>query len=213
MSPTKMAFLGPNDFLILGVDKVGKGVVQRITNGQLIQPPLASIFVGADPPGCVCGISIKKDLNGTTSVFIHYYIKNSINGSSPVGIYVYKYEFTNNKLEDPQRIFYLPIVGQSIHNGGGIMIGPDNNLYIPVGELDGKRTKAQNTRNGPDVDGSSGILRITENGHPAQHNPLGNDTLLNMYYAYGIRNSFGIDFDPVSGKLWATENGPRYGDE
>lgn len=34
-----------------------------------------------------------------------------------------------------------------------------------------------------------------------------------MYYPYGIRNSFGIDFDPVSRKLWATENGPRYGDE
>ena len=34
-----------------------------------------------------------------------------------------------------------------------------------------------------------------------------------MYYAYGLRNSFGIDFDPVSGKLWDTENGPGFGDE
>lgn len=36
---------------------------------------------------------------------------------------------------------------------------------------------------------------------------------LNYYYAYGIRNSFGIDFDPVTGDLWDTENGPAYGDE
>jgi glucose/arabinose dehydrogenase len=36
---------------------------------------------------------------------------------------------------------------------------------------------------------------------------------LNKYYAYGIRNSFGIDFDPVTGKLWDTENGPGFGDE
>jgi glucose/arabinose dehydrogenase len=36
---------------------------------------------------------------------------------------------------------------------------------------------------------------------------------LNLYYAYGIRNSFGIDFDPVTGKLWDTENGEGYGDE
>jgi len=36
---------------------------------------------------------------------------------------------------------------------------------------------------------------------------------LNLYYAYGIRNSFGIDFDPVTGNLWDTENGPDYGDE
>ena len=33
------------------------------------------------------------------------------------------------------------------------------------------------------------------------------------YYAYGIRNSFGMDFDPVTGKLWDTENGPAFGDE
>jgi glucose/arabinose dehydrogenase len=42
---------------------------------------------------------------------------------------------------------------------------------------------------------------------------LGNEGLLGNYYAYGIRNSFGIDFDPVTGLLWDTENGPDYGDE
>ena len=42
---------------------------------------------------------------------------------------------------------------------------------------------------------------------------LGETHPLNMYYAYGIRNGFGMDFDPVTGNLWDTENGPRYGDE
>ena len=36
---------------------------------------------------------------------------------------------------------------------------------------------------------------------------------LDKYYAYGIRNSFGIDFDPLTRNLWDTENGPTYGDE
>jgi aldose sugar dehydrogenase len=36
---------------------------------------------------------------------------------------------------------------------------------------------------------------------------------LSKYYAYGIRNSFGIDFDPLTGNLWDSENGPGYGDE
>lgn len=36
---------------------------------------------------------------------------------------------------------------------------------------------------------------------------------LSKYYAYGIRNSFGIDFDPLTGNLWDSENGPVYGDE
>jgi glucose/arabinose dehydrogenase len=40
-----------------------------------------------------------------------------------------------------------------------------------------------------------------------------NNDWIKYYYAYGIRNSFGIDFDPVTGNLWDTENGPSYGDE
>ena len=37
--------------------------------------------------------------------------------------------------------------------------------------------------------------------------------IISKYYAYGIRNSFGLDFDPITGKLWDTENGPTFGDE
>jgi glucose/arabinose dehydrogenase len=36
---------------------------------------------------------------------------------------------------------------------------------------------------------------------------------LNNIYAYGVRNSFGMDFDPVSGVLWDTENGAGSFDE
>jgi glucose/arabinose dehydrogenase len=34
-----------------------------------------------------------------------------------------------------------------------------------------------------------------------------------LYYAYGIRNSFGFTFDPVTENMWDSENGPDYGDE
>ena len=37
--------------------------------------------------------------------------------------------------------------------------------------------------------------------------------MLRYYFAYGIRNGFGMDFDPLTGKLWDTENGPAHGDE
>ena len=41
------------------------------------------------------------------------------------------------------------------------------------------------------------------------------ETSSSKYYQYanGIRNSFGLDFDPVTGTLWDTENGPAFGDE
>ena len=68
---------------------------------------------------------------------------------------------------------------------------------------------------GPPADNTSGILRVTQDGQAVQKPPLGGQDTgpLNLYYAYGIRNSFGMDFDPVTKKLWDTENGPNYGDE
>ena len=39
------------------------------------------------------------------------------------------------------------------------------------------------------------------------------NVLMHKYYAYGIRNSFGIAFDPLTGNLWQTENGANQYDE
>jgi glucose/arabinose dehydrogenase len=36
---------------------------------------------------------------------------------------------------------------------------------------------------------------------------------LSKYFAYGIRNSFGLTFDPVAKNIWDTENGPASNDE
>ena len=36
---------------------------------------------------------------------------------------------------------------------------------------------------------------------------------MHKYYAYGVRNSFGITFDPLTGNLWQTENGADSYDE
>jgi glucose/arabinose dehydrogenase len=102
------------------------------------------------------------------------------------------------------------------------LIGPDKYLYITVGELDNGRTlsneksKALNNESkaADNPDGRGGILRIDQNGQPiGAHGILGDYDPLNKYYAYGIRNSFGMDFDPLTGNLWDTENGPFWGDE
>jgi aldose sugar dehydrogenase len=88
-----------------------------------------------------------------------------------------------------------------------------------------------NFNNGIEPDGRGGILRITQDGKTVQaengtriqqlkgmkmeegEGILGDTHPLNKYYAYGIRNSFGMDFDPVTGRLWDTENGAGFGDE
>ena len=67
--------------------------------------------------------------------------------------------------------------------------------------------------NGVEPDGRSGILRITQDGQPVGPGILGDSIPLSLYYAYGIRNSFGLAVDPVTSKLWDTENGPGNSDE
>jgi plastocyanin len=63
-------------------------------------------------------------------------------------------------------------------------------------------------------DGSSSILRFTPNGDPVDGGGLLGDTHpLDKYYAYGIRNSFGIAHDPITGNIWMTDNGARCCDE
>ena len=117
-----------------------------------------------------------------------------------------------NKLVNPVLLMELPADPGPIHNGGKLVVGPDNNVYFTIGDLLSHRSATQNFPNTTAYNGSSGIYRITQDGKPVQA-ILGDIDPLDKYYAYGIRNSFGMDFDPVTGKLWDTENGPDTDDE
>jgi glucose/arabinose dehydrogenase len=145
-------------------------------------------------------------------------------GSKKCGNYLYRYELDakNNKLVAPQLIASLPGLPGPSHNGGKLLMDKEKNLFVTIGDLQttkfnqnktGYDTKAQNIINGTVPDGRAGILRITQDGKPVGNGTLGVDYPLNLYYAYGIKNSFGIGLDPVTDNLWDTENGPQFGDE
>ena len=121
---------------------------------------------------------------------------------------------------NPQQLLSIKVFPDDSHQGGIIDLGPDGNIYVTVGDfhpfpLKGElyKTLAQNFEDGEMPDGRGGILRISPDGSTVDGGILGEEYPLNLYYSYGIRNSFGIDFDPVTGYLWDTENGPDYGDE
>ncbi|HEX5519086.1 MAG TPA: PQQ-dependent sugar dehydrogenase [Candidatus Nitrosocosmicus sp.] len=58
------------------------------------------------------------------------------------------------------------------------------------------------------------MLELSQDGKPVRNSIFSNNKYpLNLYYAYGIRNSFGLALDPITRMLWDTENGPDYGDE
>ena len=223
-SPTSMTFLGPSDILVL---EKNTGNVLRVLNGKILGSPLLHANVAtAFIEWGLLGIAITRHDQGEEGkpisyVFLYYTVPGpSINAAAATadGNRLYRYELVNNELVNAKLLLNLPAnspnpLAESNHNGGKVLIGPDQNVYIVIGDVGGHKGQAQNVKRGLPLDGTSGILRVTQDGQPVSDPPLGDAYPADLYYAYGIRNSFGIDFDPVTGKLWDTENGPTYGDE
>ena len=204
---TSMAFLAPDDILVL---EKNTGKVQRIVNGSLEQNPLLQVKVATEVELGMLGIAISKNQQGKTFVFLYYSEANS--SGIVIGNRLYRYELIDNKLVNPLLLLNLPatspIVGhENNHNGGKVVIGPDNNVYLVVGDVGGRMGNIQNIMRGSSPDGTSGILRVTQDGKSVHNGPFGSSVPNILYYAYGIRNSFGFDFDPVTGNLWDSENG------
>jgi aldose sugar dehydrogenase len=207
-SPTSMIFLGDNNMLILEKD----GQVRLVANGILQEQPVLQVSVSTESERGLLGITTSNGSGGqgTTSVFLYY------TEGDPLRNRVYKYQWNGQSLINPDLILDLPAEPGPNHDGGKISIGPDGYLYAIIGDLnhDGQ---LQNFPDGPPPDDTGSIFRVnTEDGSAAPNNPFlnnGGDNVLSKYYAYGIRNSFGIDFDPLTGNLWDAENGPASYDE
>ncbi len=127
------------------------------------------------------------------------------------------------------------------HNGGVLRFGPDGKLYVIMGD-NGRRGFMQNLPCGPtltcpgplvaddqfggpehdDAHFTGIILRLNDDGTTPTDNPYSNiqpaqsaqaSENVKKIFAYGIRNGFGMDFDPVGGSLWTQENGDDAFDE
>lgn len=226
--PTGIAFLDDNDILLL---EKNTGIVYRIIDGNVTNAVIQLNVSSKDERGLL-GIAVTgndESKQDDRLVFLYYTycpkVKANVNSTSQgCGNYVYRYKFDteNSKLIEPQLILTLPALPGPSHNGGVLELDEDENLYVAVGDLQSTRfnknqtgydTKAQNIVNGTEPDGRAGILKLTQDGKPVGNGLIGEEYPLNLYYAYGVKNSFGIDIDPVSGTLWDTENGPQFGDE
>ena len=229
--PTSMAFLKSGDVLVL--EKLN-GTVRKIVNGSLLPEPILDVSVATVDTRGMLGIAVaRNETRGADYVFLYFTeagiglgdgkdrcrvfsdcITDGVN--QPLGNMLYRFELSNdeNTLVNKKLLMNFSALPGATHNGGKMVIGPDNNIYLIIGDADAKATIVTNNKKNNKIDGRAGILALDHDGNPAFKNGIiGDKDPLNRYYAYGIRNGFGLDFDPVTGNLWDTENGPGYGDE
>jgi glucose/arabinose dehydrogenase len=106
-----------------------------------------------------------------------------------------------SRIDRGQETVLLTTTSSVRHNGGRIIILPDRSLFVSVGEND-KGYPAQ------DPDSLLGkILHILPDGSAAPGNPHG------RLYSLGHRNVYGLAYDPMLNRLFATENGNAERDE
>ena len=200
--PTSMLFLDQNNILVLEKD----GNVRLVSNGMLQAQPLVSLTVDSKNERGLLGAERVGE-----SVFLYATVKDG-----EVINRIYKYTLAGAELTNEEVFMDLPGTPATNHQGGKLAVSNDGYLYSVTGELQ-RDGKDQNIVNGPDPDFSGAILKINPNdGSPAPNNPFQGDNPndpLNWYQAYGIRNSFGLGVDPVTGTLWDTENGAQSYDE
>ena len=201
--PTSMLFLDKNNIIVLEKD----GNVRLVSNGILQPQPLLSLNVDTKNERGLLGIERVGE-----NIFLYATVKDG-----QVINRIFKYTLSAGPELTHQEVFMdLPGTPGTNHQGGKLAVSSDGYLYSVTGELQ-RNGKDQNIINGPDPDFSGAILKINPNdGSPAPNNPFKGDNAndpLNWYQAYGIRNSFGLGVDPVTGTLWDTENGEKSHDE
>jgi len=210
--PTSMRFLDENNILVL---QKNDGQVRLVSDGEPRKEPVMRADVANEVERGLLGVAIWNGSNDT-SVFL--YMTEKDDDVIRNRVYKYSYNWDDKTLAGRTLILDLPGEPGPYHNGGKIAIGDDGYLYVVIGDTALGGGRLDNQASGREPDDKSVVLRVDrDTGMPAQDNPFyrhgGEMEKLKRYYAYGIRNSFGLDFDPVSHSLWITENGPDRYDE
>ena len=188
---TTMTFVG-DDILFL---QKSDGQVRLIQNGTLQTEPVLDVNVNSVGEKGMLGIT-----SVGSSVYL-YFTESEKDGCDALGNRIYKYNWDGEQLINPILLEELP--SNISHNGGAMVAGLDDQAYAVIGDtlryalLQNKPIKWLDDS---DIDfKDNGVILELETEKP--------------YFAMGVRNSFGLAIDPVTGNLWATENGDDDFDE
>jgi len=172
-------------------------------NGTLLPTPFATVnpIFNTGEAGLL-GIALDPAFSSNNYVYVYYTYRDT--GSFTHG-HIVRYTASGNTGTSPKDIFDVTSSAPNTvyHNGGYIKFGPDGKLYAMVGEFhQGQQAQNQSSMTGK-------MLRMNSDGSVPSDNPIAGS----LDYAWGIRNSFGFDFDSSNNRLVATMAGPSSDDK
>ena len=162
-------------------------------------------------------INVPAQQADVNKVYVFMYMTEADSEGRVTGNNVYRFIWdpVEKVLQDKTLIIGLPGDPGPSHNSGKVIVDHRGYLFAVIGDVNRVGSIMQNIVEAATPDNTSVILRLNLDGSFAQDNPFvsyGRETL-DRYYAYGVRNSFGLAIDPLTGTLWDTENGANTNDE
>lgn len=196
--PVAIAFPDDGSGRIFFTEK-NNGKVRVAHGDSLVTAPFVTVSVTGGSERGLLGIALHPQFADSPYVYIYY------TRSTDQRNQIVRYLASGDLGTNPETLLVTTQTPTQNHNGGNIHFGPDGKLYVTIGDYLNPPHSQDTTR---------GIMpgkihRLNPDGSVPSDNPFPGNSL----YAYGLRNSFDFAFDPVSGKCYATENGPSCNDE
>ncbi len=216
-NPTTFTWIGPGEMFVI---QKHNGKVRWVKDGVIVGEVL-DLAVNLDNERGGLGITADPDFAGNGYVYIYYSKSSTASDTSATASWtdnrVERYTWNGTTLGSAfgPRVAFPADPTQANganHDAGVIRFGPDGKLYGQVGDLNRGRigSGAERVEQNTATSGSSsvgGIFRINPDGTIPSDNPFTgeSDSAFHLWWSYGIRNGFGMTFDPVDGSLWDTE--------
>jgi glucose/arabinose dehydrogenase len=209
--PWSLAFLPNGDLLVAEQN----GRLRVIRDGRLEPEPLWMSPRAADGGDALKSVAVHPEFQTNGLIYMAYPKDDGELNSLAVA----RGRLSGAKLGSVEEIFVADAWETGGNLGGRILFGPDNTLYVTVGDRDrlccigrddaSLRLKAQA------LDNHVGkTLRIRDDGGVPADNPfVGRRNARAEIFTYGHRNGYGLSFHPETGELWQAEIGPMGGDE
>ncbi len=207
-NPFAMAFRDNGDILVteryagrLRVIRDGSMVAQAVSGlpqvyGEIFRAGLMSVAVHPDDDSLV---------------YLTYTKAIEVDGEAEHTVALMRGRLHEMALLDTQEIFVAKGLDRGIA-AAKLLFSPDGKLMMSLGGAYvylGYGDYAQD----PAVHYGK-LLRLEDDGRPVADNPfVKSGEFLPEVYSVGHRNQIGLAWHPVTGALWASENGPQGGDE